>query len=702
MPLPFRNRRDAGRRLAEHLAQYAGRPDTIVLGLPRGGIPVAAEVARDLDLPLDAFLVRKLGVPGHEELAMGAIASGGLRVLNDEVVSDLRIPPAAIDAVEAMERRELQRRERLYRGGRGPLDLAGKTVILVDDGLATGSTMRAAAEALRLRRPAKIVGAVPVGSPAVCEAMTRFVDEMVCGIAPESFYAVGLWYDDFAPTTDAEVQALLTESSSRGVAESSRRLIGVGVAGGSGGAARSGAALADAPTAMGERIAGPTLVEAARAESRPLLGASADYDWLVEQVGEERLVLIGEASHGTAEFYRERARITRRLIEEYSFSAVAVEADWPDAYRINCYVRARGDDPDAEAALGDFQRFPRWMWRNEAVLEFVAWLRTHNDDLPEHAPRVGFYGMDLYSLARSIEAVIGYLDKVDPDAARRARARYACFDHFGDDPQMYGYATSLGVAESCENEAVGQLVELQRRAGELARRDGRIAEDEFFFAEQNARLARDAEEYYRAMFRGRVSSWNLRDRHMAQTLDHLMTHLSQTWGDPKLVVWAHNSHLGDARATDMGASGELNVGQLVRERWGVNAWSIGMTTFDGTVTAASDWDAPARQRRVRPALPASWERIFHEAGHGAAPNFLVPLRDNPLMASLLAVPRLERAIGVIYRPETERMSHYFDARLSRQFDTVLHFDRTEALHPLDHDAGWETPEELPETFPTGI
>ncbi|HEU0115140.1 MAG TPA: erythromycin esterase family protein [Thermomicrobiales bacterium] len=709
MPAPYRNRRDAGRRLAAHLARYANRPDTIVLGLPRGGLPVAAEVARDLDLPLDAFLVRKLGVPGHEELAMGAIASGGLRVLNGEVVSDLRIPPAAIDAVEAMERRELQRRERLYRGGRGPIDVAGKTVILVDDGLATGSTMRAAAEALRLQHPARIVGAVPVGSPAVCEAMTHYVDEMVCGIAPESFYAVGLWYDDFAPTTDAEAQAALNESASRQVSKTaSRNLVGAAVGGGSGAAGPAGqsaAVVVDADAPPGapwtEHRVPPTLAEAVRTEAWPLLGGSADYDWLIEQTSNEHVVLIGEASHGTVDFYQERIRITRRLIEEHGFSAVAVEADWPDAYRVNCFVRARGDDPDAAAALGDFQRFPRWLWRNEAVLEFVDWLRSHNDALPRDAPRVGFYGMDLYSLSRSIAAVIDYLDKVDPDAAKRARARYACFDHFSDDPQMYGYATTFGVAESCENEAVGQLMELQRRAGELARRDGRVAEDDFFFAEQNARLARDAEAYYRAMFRGRVSSWNLRDRHMADTLGRLMEHLGQTWGEPKVVVWAHNSHLGDARATDMAASSEVNVGQLVRERWGVKAWSIGMTTFDGTVTAASDWDGPARRRRVRPALADSWERIFHDAA-GGQPNFQVGMRDNPLLASLLAVPRLERAIGVVYRPETERMSHYFDVRLSHQFDTMLHFDHTEALRPLDRDAGWETPEELPETFPTGI
>ncbi len=412
--------------------------------------------------------------------------------------------------------------------------------------------------------------------------------------------------------------------------------------------------------------------------------------------------MIGEASHGTHEFYRERARITRRLIEERGVNAVAVEADWPDAYRINRYVRGESDDPDALAALGDFQRFPRWMWRNADVLDFVEWLRDHNDALPAGTPKAGFYGLDLYSLHRSIQAVLEYLARVDPEGAKRARFRYACFDHFGDDPQVYGYATTLGLAESCENEVVGQLVELQHRTAELSRHNGQVDQDELFFVKQNALLARNAERYYRAMFYGRIPSWNLRDRYMAETLSALINHLSHRHGMVKVAVWAHNSHLGDARATAMVAEGELNLGQLVREQYGQDAMLIGQTTYTGTVTAARDWDEPAEQLRVRPALAGSYEALFHEAGEGREHDFWLQLRGGGAELNPLRETRLERAIGVIYRPETERFSHYFPAVLADQFDAVLHFDETTAVEPLDRGAGWETPEELPETFPFAV
>ncbi len=679
MTLPFRDRRDAGRQLAAKLTAYANRPDVIVLGLPRGGVPVAAEVAEALGAPLDAFLVRKLGVPGHEELAMGAIASGGIRVLNEDVVGPLAIPEAVITSVETAERRELARRERLYRGGQPAPEVRDRTVILVDDGLATGSTMRAAAQALRQLHPARLVAAAPLGSATVCASLRDVVDDVVCAETPEPFYAVGIWYEEFGPTSDAEVQEVLRRA-----------------------AERQPALPPLAPTrATGTRPGTASDADAVRAAAAPLLGGKDDYDELLALVGDARFVLIGEASHGTHDFYRERARITRRLIEEHGFNAVAVEADWPDAYRINRYVRGASDDPDAVASLGNFQRFPRWMWRNADVVDFVEWLHDYNAAASE-AKQAGFYGLDLYSLQTSIQAVVAYLDRVDPEGAVRARARYACFDHFGDDPQVYGYATTLGPAEPCENEVVGQLVDLQRRATELAQRDGRLAEDELFFAIQNARLAKNAERYYRAMFYGRIPSWNLRDSHMAETLEALVSHLQRDDRPAKVVIWAHNSHLGDARATAMVAEGELNVGQLVRERHGRDAVLIGFTTHSGTVTAASNWDEPALQRRVRPGLPESYEALFHEAATGGASNFMVRLRDGGDVADRLRQARLERAIGVIYRPETERFSHYFLARLADQFDAVLHFDQTEALTPLDRDAGWETPEELPETFPFAV
>jgi erythromycin esterase-like protein len=435
------------------------------------------------------------------------------------------------------------------------------------------------------------------------------------------------------------------------------------------------------------------LLHAIRQSAYTLTGEATDFDPLIKAVGDARFVLIGEATHGTHEFYRVRAQITKRLITEEGFSAVAVEADWPDAYRVNQFVRFEGDDEDAVDSLSGFQRFPTWMWRNADVLDFVGWLRNYNEH--RHAHRIGFYGLDLYSLHASMCAVLDFLDKVDPEAALRARNRYACFENFGEDTQAYGYATSFGLNKSCEDEVISQWMEMRRRAADLARRDGRVARDAFFFAEQNARLVKNAEKYYRAMFHERISSWNLRDTHMAETLDALAHHLG---ANAKIVVWAHNSHLGDARATEMGQRGELNLGQLVRQRYGSDALLVGFTTYSGTVTAASGWDNPAERKHVRPALPESYEALFHRTG---VPNFLLPLRKRSEATARLREPRLERAIGVIYLPRSERASHYFHALLPDQFDFALHYDETRAVEPLERAAAWEAGE-VPETFPSTL
>jgi erythromycin esterase-like protein len=443
----------------------------------------------------------------------------------------------------------------------------------------------------------------------------------------------------------------------------------------------------------------PTTVLTRRINERAerLSGAPSDYDWLMTLIGNRRIVLLGEASHGTHEFYRERIRITQRLIEEKGFTAVAVEADWPDAYRVNRFVHGVGDDVESTDALAGFKRFPTWMWRNADVLDFVGWLREHND--AGASAKVGFYGLDLYSLRASAAAVLDYLKKVDPEAAARARRRYACFDHFAEDSQDYAYRTAFGLTESCEREVVAQLLELQRNAAEYARRNTGVAEDEFFYAEQNARLVKNAEMYYRTMFLDRVSSWNLRDLHMAETLDKLLEHFERRGTPAKIVVWEHNSHVGDARATRMGHDGELNVGQLVREGHANDALLGGFTTYTGTVTAASDWDAPAERKRVRPALVGSYEAVFHHTG---APRFGLDLtREDDVLLGGLRQPRLERAIGVVYRPETERMSHYFDARLPDQFDVVVHLDTTRAVEPLERTAEWSTGEP-PETYPSAV
>ena len=654
--MQFEDRVDAGRELAKKLSKYRGRQDVVVLALPRGGVPVAAEVARELDAPFDVFLVRKLGVPGHPELAMGAIAEGGVEVLSDHLIRDLGIPEAAVQNVAVRERMELDRRDTLYRQGRPRPSIKGHIVVVVDDGLATGASMQAAVLALRKLEPARVVVAVPVGALETCERLRQEADEVVCVATPEPFRAVGLWYRRFDQTTDDEVRQLLAR-----------------------------------PFENQDPIA------VIRRHAIVLDGGAHDYDGLIDAIGDARIVMIGEATHGTHEFYRERALITRRLIQDKGFAGVAVEADWPDAYRVNRYVRGVAADEDAVESLGDFERFPMWMWRNADVLDFIGWLRAYNDNLPEDR-RAGFYGLDLYSLRASIQAVLAYLSKVDPEAARRARSRYGCFDQFSEEIQQYGYAAAFGLTRTCEREVLDELVELQRKRAEYASRDGHVAADDFFFASQNARLVRNAEEYYRTMFRERVESWNLRDEHMAQTVQELIAFLDQRRPKARLVLWAHSSHLGDARATDMGHSGELNVGQLVREHYGASVVNIGFTTHTGTVTAASEWDGPPERKHVRPSLAGSYERLLHDAG---LRRFMLPLKRDVALSHALAGPHLERAIGVLYIPRTERQSHYFHARLADQFDYVIHIDETRAVEPLERSAGWEAGE-MAETYPSGL
>ncbi|MBC7173179.1 MAG: erythromycin esterase family protein, partial [Polyangiaceae bacterium] len=369
-----------------------------------------------------------------------------------------------------------------------------------------------------------------------------------------------------------------------------------------------------------------------------------DYDALLDRVGDARFVLIGEASHGTREFYRERARITKRLLLERGFHAVAIEGDWPDAYRVHRYVRGRGGDRSAREALLGFRRFPTFMWRNTEVLAFVEWLHARGRDSDEQ--ELGFYGLDLYSLYGSVASILGFLDTRDPAAANRARERYECLAAYEGNARAYIAALGASADESCEDAVIEQLVELRALAAEAAARDGDESEEQFFDLLQNARLVKNAEQYYREMYLGGISTWNLRDTHMVETLEAVVAHLARRGIEPKVVVWAHNSHLGDARATAMGEHGELNVGQLVRERYGAESVLIGLTTYDGHVTAASRWDGAAQRMRVRPALAGSHEALLHRVGLGA----FYLRTDDPAVARELGGRRLERAIGVIYRP----------------------------------------------------
>lgn len=421
------------------------------------------------------------------------------------------------------------------------------------------------------------------------------------------------------------------------------------------------------------------------AEPLPALDDPAFGD-LFDRYGDARVMLIGEASHGTSEFYRARAAVTRRLIERHGFNIVAAEADWPDAAQIDRYVRGQQPPTWRHDA---FERFPTWMWRNQEVGDFTDWLHGYNQARAADE-RVEFRGLDVYSLGASISAVLRYLDRVDPEAAKAARRRYGCLTPWQEEPAYYGHNVLYGQKEPCEDVVVEQLNALLEQRLNYLGEDG----ESFFDAAQNARVVRSAEQYYRIMYRGSTESWNLRDRHMFDTLRALMEHRGT---GAKAVVWAHNSHIGNAAATSMGWTGEFNIGELCRTAWGSDAVLIGMGTDRGLVAAASNWDDPMQIKQVRPSRSDSWEQAFLLAG---VPASLTDWRaaDRHELRNALAAPRLERAIGVIYRPESERASHYFDAVLAEQFDAWLWFEETRAVTPL----GPRQPKSgTPETYPFG-
>ncbi len=874
MHFNFADRTDAGRQLAAKLVTM-GFDRPIVYALPRGGVPVALEIAGALHAPLDLVLVRKIGAPGAPEVALGAIVEGEhpQTVINENV---RRMSGAEDDYLERARERELlelERRRKRYLGDRPRLDPKGRTAIIVDDGLATGATAKAAIMAIKRQGAAKIVLAIPAAPEDALADMRKLADLVVCLHPAVYFNGVGAFYDDFHQLTDEETLGLLRQGwvedsfarrqiavppngltgdlcvppdprgivlfahgsgssrlSPRNVAVAgtlnaqgfatllldllteneardrrnvfdipllAERLVEaelwissepdiadlpLGLFGASTGAAAAMLAAAElhnrveAIVSRGGRadLAGPQLAQVSaptllivggddgdvltlnrkalaslkcekllkivpgathlfeepgaleavtdmagawfqhylapsarrhtpvappvakpasaatvlRATAEPLPGlddpAFAD---AFDRFAQSRVVLLGEASHGTSEFYRARAAITRRLIERHGFTIVAVEADWPDAAAIDRHIR---QSPHQPMTSPPFTRFPTWMWRNKDIDGFVSFLRRHNAAQPP-GQKVGFYGLDLYNMTASIAAVIDYLDRVDPKAAALARARYACLSPWSREPAAYGRASLTEGYALCEQPVTRILVDLLRKELGYAHRDGA----QYFDAAQNARLVADAERYYRIMYYGSHESWNLRDQHMFDTLQHIMT-----WAGPdkKAVVWAHNSHVGDARFTDMGTErGELNIGQLCRQFYGSDAALIGFGTHTGTVAAASEWDAPMEIKTVRPSRPDSYEALCHEAG---SERFLLDLRagQHDDLRRALAEPRLERYIGVIYRPETERWSHYSYSTLPDQYDAFVWFDETHAVVPLPMQvtAGED------ETYPFGL
>ncbi|CAF3573475.1 unnamed protein product [Adineta steineri] len=443
----------------------------------------------------------------------------------------------------------------------------------------------------------------------------------------------------------------------------------------------------------------------------------SDYDSILSAIGDAEIVMIGEASHGSHEFYSHRAEITKRLIQEKGFTIIACEADWPPAYRVNRWVKGISSSTikDANDALKDFTRFPSWMWRNTVVLDFISWLRDYNEQLDEQKKKIGFFGLDLYSLQSSREEVINYLENNAPDLAKLARKNYRCFEKYSDEHE-YGVCAGTNLSSSCEKEAIKVLTKmLERHAKLIAKDNGNDTDiDECFYAMENAKIVREAEKYYRHMFESGQITWNIRDTHMCDCLQDLLKHYGP---GTKAIIWAHNSHVGDARETEKLRAHKINIGQLVRERFGIeNTYSIGFTTYTGTVTAADNWDMDPDFKHVRASLHESIEFLLHDAlikNSNLSDNgqyYLLFRSNNPSIEiskelhSELYKKRLERAIGVIYRPRTERQSHYLNANISTQFDCVIHIETTRALRPLEIHPSWAEAEKehVPDTFPMNV
>lgn len=424
-----------------------------------------------------------------------------------------------------------------------------------------------------------------------------------------------------------------------------------------------------------------------------------DHSIIFKNIGNARIVLMGEATHGTKEFYEMRIALSKKLIQEHNFNAIAIEGDWPSAHRIHRFIQALDENDSNESCLDAFKRFPTWMWRNKTLSPFLGWLKKYNDNCSKANQKIGFYGLDLYSLQESIQSVINYMQINDPESSKKTEAHYSCFDHVAVDPQLYGYLVQQNIKQACVKEVTQQLLEIQCKRYSQLEKELKDQDDTLYYATQNARLIKNAEEYYRSLFEPRATSWNIRDQHMAQTLSNLISHLETKLNAPaKVIVWAHNSHVGDARATEMNDRGEINLGQLIREQYDATSYLLGFSTYEGKVTAASSWDGPAEYKNVLPALAGSYEALFHRV---STDNFFLSLRGKSHILDLLKIPQLQRAIGVIYLPETERLSHYYFSRLPYQFDGIIHIDHTNAIVSLEKTP-FVNEEEFPDTYPSGI
>lgn len=638
----FKNRTDAGLQLTESLKKFSLNANVIILALPRGGVPVAHQISKTLHIPYEVLIVRKLGHPLHEEYGIGAITENGFYWLNPQASGVDSIPQEKIQSLVEKEKKEIKRRISLYRHERPLPDLKNKTVILVDDGLATGVTARVGARFVRSLGAKKVILAVPVGSVDTISEISEDFDKIICPHQITNFMAVGHHYWDFEQVSDEEVLQILSPNSNW-------------------------------------------------KKSLKSLSTAKDLHEIIEKIKDSRIVMLGESSHGTQEFYEWRRWISQELIVNHGFNFIAVEGDWPACEELNCFIHSQSPTLSARSALRHFRRWPTWMWANTEILKFTEWLKSYNDKNSTDN-RVGFHGLDVYSFFESMDEVIRLLEKIEPELAAITKKNYECFNAFFRDERSY--AKSLyHFPEGCQEQVVETLARvLHMRLNKSTHRQA------LFDLQQNARIVKNAENYYRTMIHGDEDSWNVRDRHMMETLNHL---LERYGSNSKAIIWAHNTHIGDYRATDMLKEGQVNIGGLAREQWGEDEVSlIGFGTYEGEVIASEAWDGPVQVMPVPSGLPGSYEELFHETcDELELKSAFIWLKDKDIKHGDLQKIRGHRAIGVVYHPAYERHGNYVPTSLSSRYDGFIFIDETHALTPLLQKFDRK---ELPETWPRGV
>lgn len=650
----FYDRRHAGRLLAEKLKMYKIE-NPLIFALPRGGVPVAAEVALALEAPLDILAVRKIGAPFQPEVAVGAVCEDEKPLWRTRLLSSLGLKPEDLSNSVSAEIKKMRQQIEIFRKGKNFPVVKGRTVIVIDDGLATGATMWAAITFLKNHAASKIVIAAPVAGTKTVQQFQKSRSDVVITFETEDLNSVGEWYEDFSQVSNEEVIQLLNEHKSASGEKSKSKI------------SHKQAVSLDAAIKM-------AMVPVTN---------EIDYFQLIQSIKEARVVMLGEASHGTQEFYQVRRFISQQLIKNHGFKFIAVEGDWPDADRLNKYIRS-GAGGSAHKTLMHNHRWPAWMWANDEMVKLAEWMRSHH--------RAGFYGLDIYSMFESVQEVINFVEIENPILAKEIKERYACFDRYQNDEVAYARSLSEYPA-GCAAQVLKNLDRILKLRLENISHD----QEALFSSQQNARVVANAENYYRAMIKGDASSWNVRDEHMLEVLEQL---LEKHGPDSKGIVWAHNTHIGDYRATDMNEDGYVNLGGLARQTYGEqNVALVGFGTYQGQVLAGTAWGRSEQVMTLPPAQVGSYEHHFHQVLKAEKNNLnqayvLLDDKSHTAFAQRLG----HRAVGVVYNSNQEYRGNYVPTELSKRYDAFIFIDQTTALKSLHAISVYG---EIPETWPSG-